>query len=228
MRALSGTLFEQPSFSGLVVIVNGLFPAGVQRRTASDGADSLSQRLIVELGSSAVGVIVHGAVFADAEILCRLHGIDVGSQEQEFPTVLFLLALNHLFDLLAVVMMACVLHAVCRDDEQGMLRHIFGPRVLMDVADMMDGAADGVQQGGAASHGVVLVSHGPDAADVGAVVDHFAGVVEQDSGDERFARLFLLFCNHGVETSDGVRLKPAHGAAAVENEYEFCQILFQA
>ena len=35
----------------------------------------------------------------------------------------------------------------------------------------------------------------------------------------------LLFVDHGVETADGIILQTSHRAAAVQDEYELCQIL---
>ena len=46
--------------------------------------------------------------------------------------------------------------------------------------------------------------------------------VEEHGGDQRLARLLFLLCDHGVEAADGVLFQPRHGAAAVQNENQFC------
>lgn len=56
-------------------------------------------------------------------------------------------------------------------------------------------------------------------------MEHLAPVVKEDGGDEGLAGLLLLLFDHGVEAADGVPLQPLHGAAAVQNEHQFRQIL---
>ena len=96
----------------------------------------------------------------------------------------------------------------------------------MDVADVVDGPADGIQQGGAAPDIVLLFRDGPDLLQGYPVVEHLGLVIEEDGRNEHLAQLLLLFFDHGVEAADGVALQPLHGAAAVQNEHQFRQILF--
>ena len=58
--------------------------------------------------------------------------------------------------------------------------------------------------------GIVPVCHRLDVSDVHAVMDHLAHIVEEDSGDKRFAVCPPLLLNHGVEAADGVGFQPAH------------------
>ena len=95
----------------------------------------------------------------------------------------------------------------------------------MDVADVVDGSADGVQQGGAAPDIVLLVGDGLNLFQRHPVVEHLGLIVEEDSGDVSLARLLFLLFEHGVEAADGVPLQPLHGAAAVQDEHQFRQIL---
>ena len=62
-------------------------------------------------------------------------------------------------------------------------------------------------------------------SDIDAVMDHFADIVKEDGGDQRFAGSFLLLFNHGVEAADRVGLKSTHGAAAVKDKDDLSQIL---
>ena len=106
-----------------------------------------------------------------------------------------------------------------------MRRNIFLSRILVDVADVVDRASNRIQQGGAAAHAILAIRHGLDVSDIDAVMDHFADIVKEDSGDQRFAGSFLLLFNHGVEAADCVGLEPTHGTAAVKDKDDLSQIL---
>ena len=54
------------------------------------------------------------------------------------------------------------------------------------------------------------------------VMDDRAVVGEKHRGDQRLPRFPLLLFDHGVEAADGVRLQPRHGAAAIQDENQFC------
>ena len=56
-------------------------------------------------------------------------------------------------------------------------------------------------------------------------MEHLGLIVKEDGGDEGLAGLLLLLFDHGVEAADGVTLKPLHGAAAVQDENQLCQIV---
>ena len=99
-----------------------------------------------------------------------------------------------------------------------MLRDILRSGVLMDIADVMDRTADGIQKSRAAPDGIVPVCHRLDVVDVHAVMDHLAHIVEEDCGDKRFAVCLSLLLDHGVEAADGVGFQPAHRAAAVKDK----------
>ena len=58
------------------------------------------------------------------------------------------------------------------------------------------------------------------------VMEYLALVIEEDGGDVSFAGFLFLLFDHGVEAADGVPLQPLHGAAAVQDENKFRQILF--
>ena len=91
---------------------------------------------------------------------------------------------------------------------------------------MVDGPADGIQQGGAAPDIVLFFRNRPDLAYLYPVVKYLGLIVKEDGGNEGLSRLLLLLFDHGVEAADGVALQPLHGAAAVQNEHQFRQILF--
>ena len=92
----------------------------------------------------------------------------------------------------------------------------------MDVADVVDSTADGVQQSDTAPGEVLFLGHAGHSVQRQAVVDDHALGVEQHRGDQRLARFLLLLFNHGVKTTDGVLLQPAHRAAPVQDKNQFC------
>ena len=209
-----------------VVGVNAPLPVSIQRPAAADGADRLADDVIVERGAGAVTAIVGGAARVDAERVRRLYGVDIRAEEQKLPAVFCLFLFDHLPDVRNAVAAAGVFHSVGRDDEQRVFRHVLRPRVFVDVGDVVDRAADGVEQRRAAAHGVVVGRQRANVLHVHAVVNDLARAVKQHGRDKRRAvRLFLLF-DHGVEAADRIRLQPRHGTAAVEEKDDLCQALF--
>ena len=189
--------------------------------------DGLGDGAEVLFGSLAVVDVVGGAAGGDAEAGGLADGVDVGAEEDELPAVSLLLALDHVADLVEAVAAAGVLHAISDDDENGLLRDILLACVFVDVADVVDGATDGVEQGGAAADVVLGIRHGLDLVDLHAVVEDFGPVVEeQDRGqDLALFVFFFLSVDHAVEAADGVGLQAAHGTAAVQDQYKLSQIL---
>ena len=207
------------------VLLDGVLPVLVQGRAAPDGGHRLAHHLVVEAGTLAVAVVIHRPVGGDAQVARGFHRVDVGPKEEKLPAVLLLLALDHLLDPLGGVTAAGIFHAVGGDDEYGVLGHILGRGILVDVSDVVDSSADGIQQGGAAPDIVLLVGDGPDFAHLHPVVEHFGPVIKEDGGDKCLALLLFLLFDHGVETADGVPLQPLHGTATVQDENKFRQIL---
>ena len=89
---------------------------------------------------------------------------------------------------------------------------------------VMDGSADRVQQSGAAADLILLIRHRLDLFQRDPVIKDPAAVGKQDCGDQNRSFPLLLLFQHGVEAADGIALKTCHGAAAIQDEYEFCQI----
>ena len=106
------------SFSALLyVLVYPLFPVGAERFTGTDRAYRFADDIVIQRSSFLVALVVHGPVGADAETFSLSCGVDVGTQEEELPAVLFLLLLDHLAHLFVVVALAGVFVAVGGDDE---------------------------------------------------------------------------------------------------------------
>lgn len=177
---------------GLIVRFNWRFPIGTHRSSASHACNRAADHFIVQPCPHAVGVVIDRAVFTNTKMLCRLDGVNIGAEEQEFPTILALLVLDHLLNTSAIIATTRIFHSIRRDDEQGVRRNIFLSHILVDVADVVDCASNRIQQGGAAAHTILPISHGLDVSDINAVMDHFAYIVKEDGGDQRFAGSFLL------------------------------------
>ena len=135
-------------FPAFVILLNRAFPVRAERRAAADTADRLAERLVIQLYADFIIVEIDGPVLPDAHAGGGFHRVDIGTEEQEFPAVLFLLPLHHCLDLIAGIPVGGILHPVRGDDEDGVLRHILFPGILMDVADVVDRPADRVDQGG--------------------------------------------------------------------------------
>ena len=139
------------TLTGLIVHFNWRFPIGTHRSTASHACNRAADHLIVQPCPYAVGAIIDCAVFTNSEVLRRLDGVNIGAEEEEFPTIFALLMLDHLLNTSAIIAMARVFHSIRCDDEQGVRRNIFLSRILVDVADVVNRASNRIQQGGAAA-----------------------------------------------------------------------------
>lgn len=125
---------------GLIVRFNWRFPIGTHRSSASHACNRAADHFIVQPCPHAVGVVIDRAVFTNTKMLCRLDGVNIGAEEQEFPTILALLVLDHLLNTSAIIATTRIFHSIRRDDEQGVRRNIFLSRILVDVADVVDRA----------------------------------------------------------------------------------------
>lgn len=220
----NGAVKKAPIFSFCAALCLFLLLPSILRRgerQSSDLLDCFVQYFVVQGSSCFVTQICGGAVSVYAYASCGFYGIHVGAEEEKLPTVFFLLPLYHLFYFGVAVDAAGVFHAVCCDDEERFFGTIFVTGVFVDVADVMDGAADGVEKCGAAADEIIILGKRFYVPDRNAIVDDIAAVVEENCGDKGFAVLLLLFFQHRVESSDGVLFKAAHGTAAVQNEYDF-------
>jgi hypothetical protein len=92
--------------------------------------------------------------------------------------------------------------------------------------DLLDGHADGIQEGSGTADEVILFGKGLNCLQVDAVVEHFVHVVKEDGGHHRLPREGLLLFEHGIETADGVFFQPCHGAAPVQDKNQFSKVLF--
>ena len=106
--------------------------------------------------------------------------VDIGAEEEKFPVVFFLLALDHAAHFFEAVRAAGIFHAVGCDDKDGLLRDILIPGVFVYIPDVVDRTADCVQEGGAAADVVLTICHGFYFLESHPVVDDFLPVVKED------------------------------------------------
>ena len=128
---------------------------------------------------------------------------------------------DELLDLLRRVVHACVFKAVGRDDEHRAHGTILFSRILVNVADVLDRVADGVEKRRAAAREVFAPRQWRNLPDGHAVVNDLDFVVKEHGGNEDVRAFFLLAAQHAVEAADSVRFQARHRAAAVKDEYEF-------
>ena len=153
------------TLTGLIVCFNWCFPIGTHRSSTSHACDRAADRFIVQSCPYAVGVVIDRTVFTNPKVLRRLDGINIGAEEEKFPTILALLMLNHLLNTNAIIATARIFHAIRCDDEQGVCRNIVLPRILVDVADVVDHAADRIQQGDATADIIRSIRRGLGGSD---------------------------------------------------------------
>ena len=78
------------TLTGLIVRFNWRFPIGTHRSTASHACNRAADHFVVQPCPYAVGVVIDRAVFTNTKMLCRLDGVNIGAEEQEFPTICLL------------------------------------------------------------------------------------------------------------------------------------------
>ena len=169
-------------------------------------------------------MIIRRAVGFDAKAPGFLGGVNIGTQEQKLPAVLLFLVSDHLPHLFIRVLMAGIFHAVGGDDKQRLLRSILGPGILMHHANVLDGAAHGIQQRRGAAHAVLLFGHRLHLLQRHPIVDDHAVIVKQHGAYQRLTRLLFLLPQHAVETADGVLLQTTHRAAAIQDKNQFSHV----
>ena len=182
--------------------------------------DRLADRLVVERGAAAIGMVIDRAVRINAELRRRRNRVDIRAEEQEFPAEFVFLPLNHSADLLHRVAMAAVLHAIRDDDKQHLVRPILRSAVPLCAHHSVNGSSDGIQQRRAASHLVLPVGHRLHRANILPVVQHLVVRVKQHGRDPYGSLAVPLLVQHGVVSADGVALQSVHRAAAVEDEHQ--------
>ena len=157
-----------------------------------------------------VCVIIYGTVGADAEMLCGLNGINIGSDEKELPAILFLLAFDHLFDFIARILVTGVFKSICSDDKHSVFRDIFGTSILVDVSNMLNCSADSINECSASSNIILFVSHRFNVGEFDSVVNDLVHIVKEHGGNITVAVLLPLLLNQRIESANGVTLKPSH------------------
>ena len=94
----------------------------------------------------------------------------------------------------------------------------------MDSFNVFYTVAHCIDQGCAACRKIIAFLHISDLFEIDSVIDHFAVVVEEHTGDQAITFDCLLFLQHGIESSDTVLFQSGHRSAPVKDKYEFSKI----
>ena len=175
-----------------------------------------------EVSAVGIGVEVEGVRGVDAEGGGGGDGVLVGGEEDEFP------ALRPLFDdevgdVLLGVFAAAVFMAVGEDGEDDVAGLLVVRTGGEGVGHFGQGAADGIQQGGAAPREEGAFREFWDVSEGDGFDGDLVLVIEQDEGEAGgvAAGLAALGGKEGVEAADGVAGDGLHGARAVEEDGDF-------
>ena len=188
---------------GLIVRFNWRFPIGTHRSSASHACNRAADHFIVQPCPHAVGVVIDRAVFTNTKMLCRLDGVNIGAEEQEFPTILALLVLDHLLNTSAI---DSVFHTTApmsaaeqKEAFQNALSEALGDACNMElVQSIHDRLRDQIEQ-----H---KESHDPEPLEL-SVSD--AAAILRDNGVEE-EKILAFRDNCFAQFGDGATLNPAN------------------
>lgn len=141
--------------STLIIGIYFLRPIRTKWSTCSYIANRFCNRLIEDMCAFTVRVIVYRSVFANTIASCSFNSINICTDEQKLPSVLFFLPLNHFLNLLTCITVACVLLSVSCDNEHRVLRHVLVTGIFVNVSNVVNCSADGINQ----SRATVNTSH---------------------------------------------------------------------
>lgn len=177
--------------------------------------------VVEDLGSAGgVGGEGDGVFAGDVEACGGGEGVLVGGKEDEFPALGAFFA-DEVSDVRLGVLRAGVFFAVGEDGDDDFLRPLRCRAGGKGSGHFLEGATDGIKEGGAATG---LVSGGGEVGDFGEG-DGFDGdivlVIEEDEGEAGFAFFAALGGEEGIEATDGVVHDGLHGPGAVEDDGDF-------
>ena len=90
---------------------------------------------------------------------CCFCCVNIGTDEEKFPTVFSLLTFNHLLYTVTGVFVTSILLTICGGDKHRVCRYIFGASILMNVTNMVDSTTNCINESRGASDGVFFVCH---------------------------------------------------------------------
>ena len=118
----------------LVVCIYILFPGSGHRTAGPDVAHRFVDGIVDHSGALLVCVVVGGPVSVNTKAGGLPGGIDVGTQEDKLPSVLFLLLPDHPLESFVGILAAGIFHTVGGDNKEGLFRSVLFPGVLVDIA----------------------------------------------------------------------------------------------
>ena len=139
---------------------------------------------------------------------------------------MFLFVPYHLLDAFCRIAAARVFQAVRNNHKQSVRGYILGAGIFVNVTDMVNGAAECVQKRGTAADKIGLFGHRLHGLQINAVIQNLCRIRKQNRGNIHFSVLFFLFFEHGVKPADCVLLQAVHRSASIQNEHQFCCVVF--
>ena len=141
---IQNSVFTLLLFAALIVLLNIFFPCSTYGSSAAKGSDCFVETFVVDRSTCRIAAVVCSMVSIDTYMPSGFNGIDVGAEEQKFPTIFFLLGLNHGTHLFNAVVTACIFHPVRCDNKHCVLRNILGSGIFVDVCNVMNSTTDGI------------------------------------------------------------------------------------
>ena len=169
-------------------------------------------------------MVVHASFGRNAHRSGGLDRIHIGPQEKELPALLPA-AVDHSLDRIQAEFLAGILQPVSGDDEQRLFRTLVLQGMGLGVFHFGDGTAYCIQQSGAAPHIIFLGGDIRNAGQGNPVVEQFVAIVKENRGHDGLAGFLALLVQQSVVAAHSVAFQSPHGTAAIQNKYQFCQIL---
>ena len=116
-----------------VIFIDSFLPTGGKTIFFTKMGDCIIDDVIIELSTLGIAVIVRSTGWINAKVSGSFNGVDVGSKENEFPSILVFLTFDFVLYLFSCVTMTCIFHSVSRNDKQRMFRTIFSKKHISDI-----------------------------------------------------------------------------------------------
>ena len=181
-------------------------------------------------GAVAVGAGGDGAASADV----HLHGggsgdgVLIGGQEEELPILLISILKNKIGDVCVSVGAAGILKAVGKDHDDDLARLLECRQLFQTGVGLLDGATDGIEQGGGAAGHVGAGIQQRDGLDRESVVVDEILVIKEDKGESGIPGDIELGFDKLIEPGDGGLLETLHGARAVQHVRDLDKVCVHA
>lgn len=84
---IQNSVFTLLLFAALIVLLNIFFPCSTYGSSAAKGSDCFVETFVVDRSTCRIAAVVCSMVSIDTYMPSGFNGIDVGAEEQKFPTI---------------------------------------------------------------------------------------------------------------------------------------------